>query len=198
MRDKLQEINQEAALKASRSMSKLIDRKVEVGLSRAEAKKVGELSPIIDPEEIVAGIYLPVTGEVKGASLMLFPKETAFTLCDLLSKKEIGTTRKLSPMDESALKEVANIISGNYFSVLSNSLQVKIIEHIPSLSCDMFGAITSQIIAKFAEEAEQALVIQIEFIFEPVTLKGYFLLLLGLKEMNAILAGADSTQIGRK
>jgi len=185
--DKLQEINQQAASNASNALSKLIDEPVGLGISKAEIKKVEDLSPVIDPEEIVAGIYLPVTGDIKGASLLLFPKETAFTLSDLLSRRESGTTRKLTKLDESALKEVGNIISGNYFTVLSNELQAKIIEHVPSFSFDMFGAIINQIIAKFAQGAEKALVIEIEFIFKPRTLKGYFLLLFDLQQLKAIL-----------
>jgi chemotaxis protein CheC len=187
MTNKLKEVNEQAALNASKALSKLTGRRVEVKIAKVEVKKVEELSPIIGTEEIVAGIYLPVTGDVKGASLLIFPKETAFTLSDLLVKRKPGTTRKLSELDESALKEVGNIISGNYFTILSNMLKIKIIEHIPSFSFDMFGAITSQIIAKFAQEAAEALVIAIEFTFEPVTLKGYFLLLLRLEEMKIIL-----------
>ena len=184
---KLQEVNRKAALNASRALSKLIGRPVSIGISKAEVKRVEEVSPFIGPEEIVAGIYLPVTGDIKGAALLIFPKETAFTLSDLLVRREPGTTRKLTQLDKSALKEVGNIISGNYLAVLSNTLQVKIIEHIPNFSFDMFGAIVSQIITKFAQKTEEALVIEIELIFKPATLKGYFLLLLELEELKKIL-----------
>lgn len=194
MENKLQKINQRAASNASKALSKLIDRPVGLGISKAEVRKIEELSPIVGPEEIVAGVYLPVTGDIKGASLLLFPKETAFTLSDLLSRREPGTTRKLTQLDESALKEVGNIISGNYLTVLSNELQAKIIEHVPSFSFDMFGAIISQIIAKFAQEAKEALVIEIEFLFEPLTLKAYFLLLFRLEEINAIVSGPESAE----
>ena len=186
---KLQKINKQAALNASGALSKLIGRPVSVGISKAEVKRVEELSPLIGSEEIVAGIYLSVTGDLRGAALLIFPKETAFTLSDLLVRREVGTTRKLTELDESALKEVGNIISGNYLAVLSNTLQVKIIEHIPSFSFDMFGAIVSQIIAKFAQSSEKALVIEVGFTFKPVTLKGYFLLLFQIEELNAILGG---------
>jgi chemotaxis protein CheC len=135
---------------------------------------------------MVAGIYLPVTGDIKGAALLILPKETAFILSDLLVKRPPGTTRKLTPLDESALKEVGNIISGNYLTVLSDILQVKIVEHIPDFSFDMFGAIVDQIITKFAQKTENALVIEIEFVFKPETLKGYFLLLFEIEQFKAI------------
>jgi len=189
---KLQEINKHAALNASRALSKLINRPVDVQVSKAGVKKVEELAPIIGPEEIVAGIYLPVTGDIKGAALLIFSEETAFTLCDLLVKREPGTTRRLSGLDRSALKEVGNIVSGNYLAVFSNMLQVKTIEHVPSLSFDMFGAIVSQIITNFAQKAEKALVIEIEFIFKPVTLKGYFLVLFGLEQIDVVLGPLEN------
>ncbi len=187
MKKELQEINKLAAVNASRALSNLIDSPVTVEVARAEIKNVDQLSPIIGKEEIVAGIYLPITGDVKGAALLIFPKETAFTLCDLLVRRKPGTTRKLTQLDKSALKEVGNIISGNYFTVLSNTLGVKLIEHIPSFSFDMFGAIITQIITKFAQETEETLIVEIEFIFKPITLKGYFLLLFRLEELKVIL-----------
>ena len=189
MNKTLKEINKQAANNASRALSKMIGRPVSVAIAKAMVKKVEKLSPLINPEEIAAGIYLPITGDVKGASLLIFPQETAFTLSDLLVRREPGTTRKMTELDESALKELGNIISGNYFSVLSNKLGVKVIEHIPSFSFDMFGAIIEQIITKFAQDAENALVIEIEFIFKPITLKGYFLLLFRVEELMAVLGG---------
>lgn len=190
--EKLQEMNKQAALNASSALSKLIDRPVTMNIAKADVKKIEELSPIIDPEEIVAGIYLPVTGEITGAALLIFPKETAFNLSDLLVKREPGTTRKLTELDKSALKELGNIVCGSYVTVLSNTLQVKIIGHMPSFSFDMFGAIVSQIITAFAQKSEEALVVEIEIMFEPLALKGYFLLLFEIPQFSAILKSLDS------
>lgn len=187
MENKLQEVNEQAAVNASEALSKLIDRQVEVEISKTEVKKVEDLSPLIGPEEMVAGIYLPVTGDINGAALLIFPKETAFVLSDLLVEREPGTTHKLTELDKSALKEVGNIISGNYLTVLANVLQIKIIEHIPNFSFDMFGAIVSQIITDFAQKTEKALVIEIEFTFKPETFKGYFLLLFEVEQFRAML-----------
>jgi chemotaxis protein CheC len=119
--------------------------------------------------------------------LLIFPKKTAFILSDLLVKREPGTTHKLTELDKSALKEVGNVISGNYLTVLANILQIRIIEHIPNFSFDMFGAIVSQIIADFAQKTQKALVIEIEFTFKPETFKGYFLLLFEIEQFKAML-----------
>ena len=137
-------------------------------------------------------MYLPITGAVKGATLLVFPRETSFKLSDLLVKREPGTTRRLSEIDKSALKEVGNILSGNYLTIFSNKLQIKIIEHIPQFSFDMFGAITSQILAKFALEVKKALCIEIELIFKPLKLIGYLFILFRPEEIDAILRSLNS------
>jgi len=187
MENKLQEVNEQAAVNASEALSKLIDRQVEVEISKTEVKRVEDLSPLIGSEEIVAGIYLPVTGDVSGAALLIFPKETAFLLIDLLVKRGPGTTHKLTELDKSTLKEVGNIISGNYLTVLANVLQIKIIEHIPNFSFDMFGAIVSQIVTDFAQRTDKALVIEMKFTFKPLTFKGDFLLLFKVEQFKAML-----------
>lgn len=191
MQDKLQEINKQAAMNASIALSKLIKRPVGIEIPNAEVKRVEELRPLIGLGEIVAGIYLPITGEIKGAALLVVPKESAFTMSDLLVKRKPGTTRKLTELDESALKEVGNIISGNYLTILSNILQVKIIEHLPSFSFDMFGAIVSQIIGEFARKVDKALVIELEFVFKPEILKGYFILLFEVEQFKALIGSLE-------
>jgi len=187
MQEKLKEINKQAAMNASIALSKLINRPVGIEIPRAEVKRVEELRPLLGLGEIVAGIYLPVTGDIKGAALLVIPKESAFTMSDLLVKRKPGTTRKLTELDESALKEVGNIISGNYLTILSNILQVKVIEHLPSFSFDMFGAIVSQIIVEFARKVDKALVIELEFVFKPEILKGYFILLFEVEQFKALI-----------
>ena len=69
--NKLSEINKQAALKASEALSKMISGSVDVEIRKAEIRRIAELSPMIEAEEIVAGIYLPITGQVNGASLLL-------------------------------------------------------------------------------------------------------------------------------
>ena len=184
---KFQDINNEAGLKASEALSKLIDRPVIVEIIKAEEKKIEELNPLIGPEEMVAGVYLPVTGDLKGTSLLIFPQETACSLSDLLVGRQPGTTSKLNELDKSALKELGNIISGNYFTVLSNRLKAKIIENVPNFGFGMFGAILEQIISKFAQETKKALAIEIVLSIKQATLKGYFMLFFNIEEIEVIL-----------
>lgn len=190
---KLVEIALLAAENASRALSRLSGETVEVEITKVEVTEVQRGFDGIHPESMVAGVYLPVTGDVKGASLLIFPEKIACDLCDLLVRRELGTTRQLTELDKSALKEVGNIICGCFLSVLSNALKIKVIENVPSFSFDMFGAVVDQIIAQFALNAGDVLVIEVKFVFEKAPVKSYVALVFGLEEMHAIVdtLGAD-------
>lgn len=177
MKQSLQKINKAAAESASKAMKQLFKEEIELKIPMARVENIRKLKPIISPEEMTVGIYLPISGDVKGAALLVIPRDAAFVLSDILLKREQGSTRKLTRMDKAALKEIGNIICGQYFTVLSNLLGIKIIEHVPNFSYSMFGAIISDIIARFSRVSDEALIVEVNIIFKPKVLKAYFLLL---------------------
>ena len=177
MKQSLQKINKLASASASQALKKLFKQNVELKIPRAKIENIKKLKPIIDPEEMTVGIYLPISGDAKGAALLVIPRETAFALSDMLLKKKPGSTRKLTRLDKAALKEVGNIICGQYFTVFSNMLGIKIVEQLPNFSYSMFGSIISDIIGKFSQLSNEALIVELNMIFKPKVLKAYFLLL---------------------
>lgn len=177
MKKDLQSINKIAGKNTAKALKKMFHQNVSVRMPKASIEKVKKLAPIIPAEEMTVGIYLPISGDAKGAALLIIPKEAAFSLSDMLLKRKPGSTRKLTRLDKAALKEVGNIICGQYFTVFSNMLRIKIIEHIPNFSYSMFGAIISDIIARFSVLSDEALIIEVNLVFKPKVLKVYFLLL---------------------
>jgi len=186
MTAKLENLSSAAAQKASEALSKLTGRPAHVEVVRAEIRPVTELVPAIGPEEVVVGVCLPVTGDATGASLLVFPKESALVLADLLAGREPGTTTALSGLDESALKEVGNILTGAYLAVLADASGVWLVEHVPNLTCDMFGAIASQIVAGLAQEDAEALIVEVEFAFQEPVLKSHLILFFGAEDARMI------------
>jgi len=158
-------------------MKKLFKENVQVKIPVAKIENVKRLKPILSAEEMVVGVYLPISGEVKGAALLVIPREAAFNLSDMLLKRKQGSTRKLTRLDKAALKEVGNIICGHYFTVFSNMLGIKIIESVPSFNYTMFGSIISDIGARFSRISDEALFIEVHMVFKPKVFKAYFLLL---------------------
>ncbi len=188
-----QALSKAAAENASQALAKLTGKPATVEIVKAEMRPVNEFATALKPEELVTAIYLPITGDVRGASLLVFPKEVSLKLCDVLLKRPSGTTRALSELDESALKEVGNIIAGSYLTVLANKLQIKLVEHLPSLSSDMYGAVLDQATSQLAERVEQALVLEVRFNLEEVTVEGRLFLLLAVEAIEAMVRSLEVT-----
>ncbi|MDP1125456.1 hypothetical protein Q5O12_28455, partial [Klebsiella pneumoniae] len=63
-------------------------------------------------DEVVAGIYLEVFGDLPSKILVTFPHGNLVQLTDLLLGHTLGSTAMLSEMKMSALKELGTILSG--------------------------------------------------------------------------------------
>lgn len=188
----LQSIHEEACINTSDALARLIGRQAVVDIANQRTEKFGELSLPIDPAEAIAAVCLPVSGQVKGVALLLFSQETAFHLSDLLIKKELGMTKELDELDKSALKELGNIVSGSYFTTLSNHSGIKIIERVAQFTFNMLGVVTEQAITNFSPNTEDVLAIGTEFNFTVPTLKGLcfktnFLVLLETAQYETIV-----------
>ena len=112
---------------------------------------------------MVAGVYFRVFGPAPGSILFLLPRDSAFSLVDMLMGREKGHTQALNSLDESALMEIGNILSGAYLNALSYFTKFTLLPSIPALAVDMAGAILSIILIQIGQMGDHALVIETEF-----------------------------------
>jgi chemotaxis protein CheC len=188
-RDALREVGYIGAGHASKALSELIGQRIDVGVPIATVTPLTQLPETLGSrEELVVGIYLPVTGVLEGSVLLVFPQRSALTLADLLMGREVGTAKTLEDMDKSALMEAGNILAGHCLTALSKFLGIEMVENVPDLARDMVGAVIDSIIVKYSQKAEQALIIVVELITkEKVRMETYFYLLFGREESQTIL-----------
>lgn len=139
-------------------------------------------------------IELPVSGETSGVAMLLLPEDFTLTIIDVPTGKRTETTRQLSDLDESALKEVGNIITGAYLTIFSDMTRLALVGRLPILIRDTFEHVISQARRTFLEDGEDVLVGEVELAFESATFKGYFLLLLrqSKKILDSLLASQRS------
>ena len=158
--EKFKDINKLAAHQISEILSKITRAPFQVEFFQVEttpAKELSAESPLfLAPEEMVAGIHLAIIGQVDGTALLTFPLESAYRISDFFLLRAPGTARRLSALEESALKEIGNIVIGGYVSVLCNVLKLNVLYRVPDLSVGMFGALTSQFRAEFVYLASSA------------------------------------------
>lgn len=188
MLDILQDINKQASERVSNAISKLISKEVKVSFVKYEVADAKKIIPLIGSENMVVSIYLPIKVGLKGSSAVILYQKDALILSDLLMKREPGKTTALAEFDKSALKEVGNIILGNYLAILSNTLKTEVIEGMPNYSQGMLGAILEQIAGDTAEEFSKALIVEVQFEIQPLILKGYLYILLEADKINELVS----------
>jgi len=187
--DALKEIGNVGAGNSATALSQLINRKIDMTVPQIAIMPLGDVPDVVGgPDAMVAGVFLRVYGPAPSSILFLLPRDSAFSLVDMLMGREQGYTTSLNSMDESALMEIGNILAGAYLNALSHFTKLTLLPSIPSLAMDMAGAILSVILIQLGEMGDHALVIETEFTTENDGVKGHFFLIPDPGSLSTILA----------
>lgn len=185
--DVLRELGNIGAGNATTALAQMLQCKVDMSVPKVgllEFKEVGEAMG--GEEQIMAGIYLGVEGDITGSIMFLLEKESARFLVSKLMGMELEGD-EFTEMELSALKEVGNIITGAYLNSLSAITNLKIFPTIPDMTVDMAGAIMSVPAIQFGAVGDRMLLIQTQF-FDEVAIDGYFILIPDMESYGKILA----------
>ena len=119
---------------------------------------------------------------------MLIKKESALYLADLLLKKKPGTSKLLTEMENSAVKEIGNILSGAYMNALNEFLGLILLPSVPTLVFDIAGAVLSAVSDGFEGVSSKILSIETQFSeTNDKIIKGYLLLIPDVLSVSVIL-----------
>ena len=187
--DALREIGNIGAGNSATALSQLINRRIEMNVPKVSIVPLEEVPELVGgPETVVVGVFLRVYGKAPSNILFLMPRDSAFYLVDTLMGKQHGETKALDFMDESALMEIGNILSGAYLNALFNFTQLALLPSIPALAMDMAGAILNVVLVQLGQMGDQALVIETKFISEDDGINGHFFLVPDPGSLETILS----------
>ncbi len=144
---------------AATALSGMINRKVMMSVPEVF---VGRMETVFErvagsEEEEAIGILLYFLGDLTGLTLLLLSKEEAFSLLSLLMGKKV---ENIGAEEESALKEMGNIITGAYMTALSDFLGILALPTVPYLKNDSIRAIISDAFLQIEAERGFALCIK--------------------------------------
>ncbi|MCR4739650.1 MAG: chemotaxis protein CheC [Lachnospiraceae bacterium] len=185
--DVLKEIGNIGAGNATTALAQMLDTKVDMKVPKVELLEFSEVGEAMGGEEqIMAGIYLVVDGDIHGSIMFLLEEKSTKTLISMLMGTPEHDSDTFSDMEISALKEIGNIITGSYLSSLSTLTGLTIVPSIPDISIDMCGAILSVPAIEFGELGDKILLIETAF-SDDIKLNGYFILVPDLESYDKIL-----------
>ena len=175
--DALREIGNVGAGNSATALSQIINKRIDMNVPKVALVPIESVPDLVGgPDAIVVGVFLRIYGKAPGNVLFLLPQKSAFYLVDTLMGREHGTTKSLDFMDESALMEIGNILSGAYLNAFFNLTHISMLPSIPALAMDMAGAILNIILVQLGQMGDQAMVIETQFLAEDDGIKGNFFL----------------------
>lgn len=134
-RDALKEIGEMSAGATSGSIAKLTGRRTTHVTSQTHEVPARELAQALGVSGVgVAGAATRLQGDVRGAMLVAWPEESAREVADLMLGKRPGTSRTLGPLEQSALKELANVATGTYLKTFYNFLGFEVDYGVPTIA----------------------------------------------------------------
>ena len=184
--DVLKEIGNIGAGNATTALAQMLQCKVDMKVPQVKLLDFNEVGMLMGGEEqIMAGIYLCVEGDITGSIMFLLKKDAAKHLVSKLMGMELPG-EDLDEIGTSALKEIGNIITGAYLNSLSTLTNLKIFPSVPDLTIDMAGAILSVPAIEFGTLGDKILLIQTQFT-DDCELDGFFILVPDLESYGKIL-----------
>lgn len=174
--DVLREIGNIGAGNAVTSLSKMLDKKVDMHVPKVTLVDFKTLSDFIGgPENIIIGILVNLSGDVNGIMMFLVEHKSARKLIEILFN-DSNSGDEFSEIELSALQEVGNILSSAYLGSLATLINKSIYPSVPFLAIDMAGAILSVPAIEFGKVSDKVLLIESVFEAEEKDVSGFFVL----------------------
>jgi len=146
-------------------------------------------SQIEDGEEPIAAVLMHMMGDLTGRTLLVFPRPTAIKLAQLMLRRPLDPNGEFGELEQSAIKEAGNILSGAYMNALSEFMGLLLLPSPPSLAVDMSAAVLTTAYLQFGAERDMVFAIETQFYFQGQNdrLRGFFLLLPDVASLQTLL-----------
>ncbi len=188
--DALREVANIGAGHAATALSQMTGGTIMISVPQLNIAPLEEVpTQIAGPEEPVAAVLMHMLGDLTGRTLLVFPKQTAIRLSELMLRRPAGSSKELGELEQSAIKEAGNILSGAYMNALSDFMGLMLLPSPPSLAIDMSSAVLTTAYLQFGSDRDYVFCVESEFYMKDLDehLRGFFLLLPDFQSLQAIL-----------
>ncbi len=185
--DALREVANIGAGHAATALSQMVGGTIMISVPRINIQRLEEVAPLVaDPDEPVAAVLLHILGDLSGRTLLVFPKEAALQLSEMMLHRP---AKDLGELEQSAIKEAGNILSSAYMNALSEFMGMLLLPSPPALAIDMSAAVLTTAYLQFGSSRDYVFCVESDFMLKDAAqrLRGFFLLLPDPASLQAIL-----------
>jgi chemotaxis protein CheC len=163
--DALREVGNMGAGRAATALSQMLGHSIRISVPKASIIKMEALpDPLGGPDALVVATYFRVYGDAPGRLLIFLTRETLPYVLKMLTGQAPEPGKALNADEESALKELGNILASQYLNAMADLLKVQLLPSVPSLAYDMVRSVLQSVMADLAEHSSQALLIENRFV----------------------------------
>jgi chemotaxis protein CheC len=141
--DGLREVANIGAGHAATALSTMVNDRVMVSVPEIRVVQLEEVPELLgSPDEVVSAVMMKLLGDVTGRTVQIFPAATASALVGALTGREpVAFPDEFGDLEQSALKEVSNILVGAYINALSEFMGMMLIMSVPAIAIDTAAAV---------------------------------------------------------
>ena len=186
--DLLREIGNIGAGNATTALSVILNSNLRMEMPVVKILEFNEIPEMVGGAgNVVTAILTHYTGEVSGMALFILELAEAKNLVSaIIGKENFSDSSRFTRMEESALKEIGNILLGSYISSISTLTNFQIAMNPPAISVDMAGAVLSLPIIELGQVGDKALVIDSKFLDNERPINGFLMLVSDETSFNRI------------
>lgn len=186
--DILKEIGSIGGGNAATALSSMLSAKVNMALPRAEILGFNEaIEKMGDPENVVAAIFVEMSGEIHGIMLFILPQEFSDDILFRMLGKTRAELLELEEIDTSVLTEIGNIVISSYVTALSSLTNVEVELSVPQFTVNMLGGILSVPIAMMGQHSDRIMMVTGDFKIDEKALHSSMLLLPDVESLNILM-----------
>ncbi|MCC7053104.1 MAG: chemotaxis protein CheC [Gemmatimonadaceae bacterium] len=179
--DALREVANIGAGHAATALSTLIGQPIMINVPTIALARLDEVPGhvVSDPAAAVAVVQLRMLGDLTGRSLLVFAEPVACRLAELMLHRPRGSSSRIDALEQSALAECGNILSGAYLNALAEFMHLMLLPSPPTLSVAAARAVLSAAFLQCGDGSDFVFCVESEFQMrdDGQALRGFFLLL---------------------
>lgn len=186
--DMLKEIGSIGGGNAATALSSMLNAKVHMALP--EVKILGfnaALNLLGHPEELVAAIFVEMSGELHGVMLFVLTREFSDAIIQKMLGKPAVDFLELEEIDTSVLTEIGNIVISSYITAMSSLANVEVELSVPQFTVNMQGGIMSVPIAMMGQHSDRIMMITGKFKIDGKAMDSNMLLLPDVESLNVLM-----------
>ncbi len=166
-----------ASKKSAESISMMIDSTVKAEINNLEADAFELYENEIEKEKLAMIVYSELEKGDEGLTLFILYDESARKMANILmGRDKENKFGEFGEAEKSAVKEVGNIVIGNFLGEVSDYFDTSIMHSPPELVHDMVGVYFNDVVG-YTTMLEDAIIADVKFVAEGAGIEGKYLLI---------------------